>query len=83
MPNYSKKQCSFSFYLPKVRVATANFIQPSTPVQGGHNLPPLVEIGLRWLPKLGKDQSLASLAAVAALKGTAQAKNIAKKTIEV
>ena len=29
--------------------------------------PPLVEIGLRWLPKLGKDQSLASLAAVAAL----------------
>ena len=33
----------------------------------GYNLPPLVEIELRWLPKLGKDQSLASLAAVAAL----------------
>ena len=33
-----------------------------------HNLLPLVEIELRWLPKLGKDQSLASLAAVAALK---------------
>ena len=32
--------------------------------------PPLVEIGLRWLPKLGKDQSLASLAAVAALPVT-------------
>ena len=30
--------------------------------------PPLVEIGLRWLPKLDKDQSLASLAAVAALQ---------------
>ena len=27
----------------------------------------MVEIGLRWLPKLSKDQSLASLAAVAAL----------------
>ena len=24
-------------------------------VYGGHNLPPLVEIGLRWLPKLGVD----------------------------
>ena len=23
----------------------------------GHNLPPLVEIGLRWLPKLGVDAS--------------------------
>ena len=41
---------------------------PGVPVLfGGHNLFPLVEIGLRWLPKLGKDQSLASLAAVAAL----------------
>ena len=29
--------------------------------------PPLVEIGLRRQPKLGKDQSLASLAALAAL----------------
>ena len=26
-------------------------------VQGGHNLPSLVEIGLRWLPKLGVDTS--------------------------
>ena len=28
-----------------------------TPVWGGHNLPPMVEIGLRWLPKLGVDMS--------------------------
>ena len=28
-----------------------------TPIQGGHNLPPLVDIGLRWLPKLGVDMS--------------------------
>ena len=34
---------------------------------GGHNLPSLVEIGLSWLTKLGKGQSLASLAVVAAL----------------
>ena len=26
-------------------------------VYGGHNLPPLVGIGLRWLPKLGVDTS--------------------------
>ena len=50
------------------RAATANFNQPRTPVKGRHNLLPLVEIELRWLPKLGKDQSLASLAAVAALQ---------------
>ena len=28
-----------------------------TAVLGGHNLSPLVEIGLRWLPKLGVDMS--------------------------
>ena len=38
--------------------AVARSENPGVPVLfDGHNLPPMVEIGLRWLPKLGVDMS--------------------------
>ena len=49
------------------RAATADFSQPRTPVLGGHNLPPLVEIGLTVTQNLGKGRALEALVAVAPL----------------